>query len=148
MKLDKERKEKRAEEKKRDREADALDDENQNEQDDGADKWEEGKRERENLAIFNHKKASAHYLSAAVTVSKGQREFNDSAHTLTTANLTDPGKVPREVASEMFEQSQVEKVLYAKLEGFEFKDKTGISSSEVLAYLKSVISELSLFTFG
>lgn len=71
LRLDKERKAQRAEEKKREREADALEDENQNEQDAGADKWEEGKREREALAVFNHKKASAHYLSAAVTISKG-----------------------------------------------------------------------------
>ena len=48
----------------------------------------------------------------------------------------------------MFEQSQVCKVLYAKLEGFEFKDKAAITSSEVVAYLKAVLCENSLFTFG
>ena len=56
LRLDKERKERRAEEKRREREADALEDENQNEPEEGADKWEEGKRERESLAVFNHKR--------------------------------------------------------------------------------------------
>ena len=52
------------------------------------------------------------------------------------------------MASELFEASQVSKVIYEKLEGFEFKDKTSISSSEILAYLKAVLTENSLFTFG
>ena len=46
-----------------------------------------------------------HYLKAAVEISQGQREFTDNAHALCVANLTDATKVPREVASEMFEQS-------------------------------------------
>merc|ERR1712060_356849 len=40
------------------------------------------------------------------------------------------------------------KVLYEKLEGFEFKDKTAITSAEIVAYLKSTLLENSLFTFG
>jgi len=52
------------------------------------------------------------------------------------------------VASELFEASQVSKVLYEKLEGFEFKEKTAITSSEIVAYLKSILIENSLFTFG
>ena len=40
------------------------------------------------------------------------------------------------------------KVIYEKLEGFEFKDKQAISSSEILAYQKSLLVENSLFTFG
>lgn len=34
------------------------------------------------------------------------------------------------------------------MEGFEFKDKTAISASEVVSYLKSLLIENSLFTFG
>lgn len=48
----------------------------------------------------------------------------------------------------MFEASQVQKVVYAKLAGFEFKDKTTITSAEVLAYLKAVLYENRFFTFG
>jgi len=39
-------------------------------------------------------------------------------------------------------------VLYEKLAGFEFKDKQAISSSEIIAYLKAVLLENGLFTFG
>jgi len=67
---------------------------------------------------------------------------------LNVTTLTDPSKIPREVASEMFETSQVQKVIYAKLAGFEFKDKTAITSAEVLAYLKAVLYENRFFTFG
>lgn len=56
--------------------------------------------------------------------------------------------MPREVASELFEASQVSKVVYEKLEGFEFKDKTAITSSEIVAYLKALLTENGLFTFG
>jgi hypothetical protein len=48
----------------------------------------------------------------------------------------------------LFEASQVSKVLYQKMEGFEFKDKAAISSSEVVAYLKALLVENGLFTFG
>ena len=62
--------------------------------------------------------------------------------------MADVAKIPREVASELFESSQVNKILYAKMEGFEFKDKTAISASEVVAYLKATLIENGLFTFG
>jgi hypothetical protein len=52
------------------------------------------------------------------------------------------------LASELFEASQVNKVIYEKLEGFEFKEKTVITSSEIVAYLKSILIENGLFTFG
>lgn len=38
--------------------------------------------------------------------------------------------------------------MYEKLEGFEFKDKTSIASAEIIAYLKALLTENSLFTFG
>lgn len=44
------------------------------------DKWEEIKNDKETLAVFNHKRASAHYLRAAVNVSKSQRDFLDKQH--------------------------------------------------------------------
>ena len=44
------------------------------------DKWEEIKNNKETLAVFNHKKASAHYLRAAIAISKSQREFMDKQH--------------------------------------------------------------------
>lgn len=34
------------------------------------DKWEEMKNDKETLAVFNHKKASTHYLRAAIAISK------------------------------------------------------------------------------
>lgn len=98
--------------------------------------------------MYNQKKAAAHYLQATIAVSEAQRTFLDEAHKITATALADPAKVPREVASELFEASQVSKVIYEKLEGFEFKEKTSISSSEILAYLKAVLTENSLFTFG
>lgn len=76
------------------------------------------------------------------------RAFVDESHKITVTSLVDPAKVPREVAYELFEASQVNKVLYAKLEGFEFKEKTAITSAEIVAYLKSLLIENSLFTFG
>jgi hypothetical protein len=81
-------------------------------------------------------------------VGVAQRTIVDEAHKITATALTDAAKVPREVASELFEASQVSKVLYEKLDGFEFKEKIAITSSEIVAYLKSILIENSLFTFG
>ena len=106
------------------------------------------KQSKETLEIYNNKKAAAHYLQATIAVGEAQRAFLDEAHRITATALTDAGKVPREVASELFEASQVSKVVYEKLEGFEFKDKTAITSSEIVAYLKALLTENSLFTFG
>jgi len=55
--------------------------------------------------------------------------------------LTEPAKIPKEVISEMFEASQNAKIVYSKLAGYEFKDKTTITAAEVLAYLKAVLLE-------
>lgn len=106
------------------------------------------KENKEALAVFNLKKAAIHYLEASNQVNKQQRIFLDSQHTLNVTALLDASKIPKEVASEMFEASQVQKVLYAKLAGYEFKDKTAIVSAEVLAYLKAVLYENRFFTFG
>jgi hypothetical protein len=57
-------------------------------------------------------------------------------------------KLPREVASEMFETAQVTKVNYVKVPDFEPKDKTAITPAEVLAYLKALAKELEFMTFG
>jgi len=117
-------------------------------EEEGADRWEEMKEAKETLEVYNHKKAAAHYLQAAIAVGEAQRTFLDEAHKVTATPLTDAAKVPREVASELFEASQVSKVVYEKLEGFEFKDKQSITSSEIVAYLKAILTENSLFTFG
>ena len=112
------------------------------------DRWEEMKQSKETLEIYNNKKASAHYLKATITVGQAERAFLDEAHKVTIAPLTDPTKVPREVASELFESSQVNKIVYEKLEGFEFKDKQAITSGEIVSYLKALLVENGLFTFG
>lgn len=57
-------------------------------------------------------------------------------------------KIPREISSELFEASQVNKVINQKLPGFEFKDKTTITSAELLSYLRALLTETRLFTFG
>ena len=36
----------------------------------------------------------------------------------------------------------------SKLPGFEFKDKTAITSAEVLSYLKAILMENQFFSFG
>ena len=113
-----------------------------------ASKWEETKDTKETLAIFNHRKASVHYFDAANNVSVKQRAFLDSQHTLSSTQLLDPTKVQKEVVSEMFESSMVAKIVHSKLPGFEFKDKTTITSAEVLAYLKAVLIEDRFFSFG
>lgn len=73
----------------------------------GDGKWEENKDNKECLAVFNHKKASVHYLELANQISVKQRTFMDSAHTLSVTNLLDPVKIPREIITELFESSQV-----------------------------------------
>ena len=40
------------------------------------------------------------------------------------------------------------KIVHSKLPGFEFKDKTAITSAEVLAYLKAILLENQFFSFG
>jgi len=69
------------------------------------DKWEEEKDNREIVAIYNHQKASVHYLEASVAIAEAQREFMDRQHILGATNLMEPAKIPREIASEMFEAS-------------------------------------------
>lgn len=76
---------------------------------------------------------AAKYLDAAVEAATAQTEFLDKQHELSLTNLADPGKIPKEVISELFEASQVNKVATSKLPDFEFKDKTTITSSELLA---------------
>lgn len=39
-------------------------------------------------------------------------------------------------------------MVYQNLAGFEFKDKTTLTGSEIVAYLKSILYENRLFTFG
>ena len=48
----------------------------------------------------------------------------------------------------MFESAMVAKIVHSKLPGFEFKDKTTITSAEVLTYLKAVLLENKFFSFG
>lgn len=72
----------------------------------------------------------------------------DGQHVIAVTQLTDVAKIPREVASELFEASQVAKVKQTKIPGFEFKDKVQISSGEMLSYLKAILIENQFFTFG
>ena len=44
------------------------------------DKWEENKDSKETLAVFNYKKAAAHYLRATVNIRDGLRQLLDNAH--------------------------------------------------------------------
>jgi len=44
------------------------------------DKWEEEKSNKEVLEIFNHRRASVHYLQAAIQVSDAQVTMNDKQH--------------------------------------------------------------------
>lgn len=41
------------------------------------DKWEENKNSKEELSIFNHKRASVHFMEMSNQVSKQQRYFMD-----------------------------------------------------------------------
>lgn len=106
------------------------------------------KDQKEALAVYNHKKASVHYMETANLISQKQRTFTDSAHTISVTNLTDPTKIPKEIVTELFEASMVSKVVHSKLPGFEFKDKSTITSAEVLSYLKAILMENQFFTFG
>lgn len=112
------------------------------------DRWEEQKSDKEALAVFNYRLRSTKYLEAVIAASTAQADFNDKQHELGLTNVTDAGKIPREVISELFEGSQVSKVATAKQPDFEFKDKTGITSSEILAYAKAVVNECRMLTFG
>jgi hypothetical protein len=62
--------------------------------------------------------------------------------------LADINKIPKEVITEVFEASQVSKVTTQKQPDFEFKDKTTITSSELLAYTKAVVTECCMLTFS
>jgi hypothetical protein len=68
-------------------------------------RWEENKENKEVLAVFNHKKASIHYLEMANQTSQRMRAFVDSQQTLSVTNLQDPLKLPREIVSELYEAS-------------------------------------------
>ena len=75
--------------------------------------------------------------------------FNATLLATTKAALADNGaKIPREIASELFETAQVTKVNYVKVPDFDPKDKTAIAPAELLAYLKALAKELEFMTFG
>ena len=97
------------------------------------DKWDEQKADKENLEVHNYRVRATKYLDAAVEVAAAQVEFQDKQHELALVNLTDVSKIPKEMIPELFEASQVNKVATSKLPDFEFKDKTTITSSELLA---------------
>lgn len=86
-------------------------------------------------------------MEAVVTTSAARTDFGDKQHELELTALTDIGKIPKEVISELFEASQVSKVISSKQPDFEFKDKVSISSGEILAYTKAVVNECCLLTF-
>lgn len=88
------------------------------------------------------------YLEAVVTTSAARDDFGDKQHELEQAVLTDLGKIPKEVISELFEASQVSKVISSKQPDFEFKDKNTISAGEILAYMKAVVNECAMLTFS
>lgn len=115
------------------------------------DEWEEQKFNKEKVEIANARRWTVYYLDACVQASRAVRELQDKQHVLSTAQaaLTDNGaKLPREVASELFETAQVTKVNYAKIPDFEPKDKTAITPAEILAYTKALAKELEFLTFG
>ena len=62
--------------------------------------------------------------------------------------MTDPSRLSREVTSELFEAFQVARVDYAKVPDFDPKEKTAITSTEVVAYLRAQAKELEFMTFG
>lgn len=112
------------------------------------DKWEEQKSNKEALTVYNYRNKATKFLEAAVTASTAQADFNDKQHELGLTNLTDASKIPKEVISELFEASQVSKVTTSILPDFEFKDKSTISSGELLAYAKADVNECCMLTFG
>lgn len=88
-------------------------------------------------------------MRTMIQISQNLRLLQDSAHTIGgTGQLTEAAKIPREVVSELFEASQNNKIMYAEMQGFEFKDKTSIAASEIVSYLKAILLENGLFTFG
>ena len=115
------------------------------------DEWEEQKYNKEKIELCNFKRWAIFYLEASVNASRAYREFQDKQHYLSSTQqaLTDAGaKIPKEVASEMFETSQVTKINYTKIPDFDPKDKTAITPAELLAYLKALAKELEFMTFG
>ena len=109
--LDKERKQKNKEQKRLeeakndeadDNIADAAKEDDVEEEED---KWEENKQSNEAIEVYNFKKGAAHYLKATIATTQAQRVFLDEAQKLSVSGLTDAAKVPREVASELFEAS-------------------------------------------
>jgi hypothetical protein len=64
-------------------------------------------------------------------------------------SLTDPSKVPRDVAAEIFEANAIQVLGYKKIPNFKIKEpKQSLTSSDVMCYLKSLLKELTFFTFG
>jgi hypothetical protein len=100
------------------------------------------------LEVLNYRIRANKYLQAAAATANAQLDFLDKQHELGQTPLSDPSKIPREVVSELYEASQVSKVASSKQPDFEFKDKTGVSAGELLAYLRAVVDECCMLTFG
>lgn len=88
------------------------------------------------------------YLNASVATAAARTFFIDHQHELSAGGaLADASKVPREIISELFEASQVSKFINQRLPDFEFKEKASVGSAEVVAYLRAVVTEMSILTF-
>ena len=58
---------------------------------------------KEKIEMASSRKHAVNYLEMCVNSSKAQRELMDKIPVLSTVNLTDPSKAPKEIVSEVFE---------------------------------------------
>ena len=63
------------------------------------------KESKEILEVYNYRMKATKYLEAVVLTGVARLEFNDKQHELGLVNLTDASKIPKEIISELYEQS-------------------------------------------
>ena len=89
------------------------------------------------------------YLKHSVKISKAQKQLDLQYHEIVETTLTDPSKVPRDVAWEIFESNAIQTLSYKQIPNFKPPAaKTALTSGDVICYLKTLLKELLFFTFG
>jgi hypothetical protein len=112
------------------------------------DAWETQKKNNEILEIINYKRKAVYCLEASVNATNAEKELMDRYPQIGVTNLTDPSKIPKEIAAELFESNAIHKLGYKKIPDFEAKEKLAITSCELLAFLRCLYRELQFFCFG
>ena len=100
------------------------------------------------LKKANYTSESVSALDQAVKCLKIRKLLIDGYPELSQSTLIDPSRAPKDVICEIFESDYHFKKLYKNYPSIEVKQKTALSTADVLAYCANLSNELKFLSFG